>query len=79
MAAPVVSGVLALLMQYFPEYSPLDIKNITVSSVLEPGIEVLVPGQSLESKYLPFNRLSRHGGIVNAYRAVQKAINGLEK
>lgn len=79
MAAPVVSGVLALLMQYFPEYSPLEIKNITVSSVLEPGIEVLVPGQSLESKYLPFNRLSRHGGIVNAYRAVQKAINGLEK
>ena len=52
MAAPVVSGVLALLMQYFLIF-PLDIKNITVSSVLEPGIEVLVPGQSLESKIPP--------------------------
>jgi subtilisin family serine protease len=78
MAAPVVSGVFALLMQYFPEYSPLEIKEIIVSSVVKTDEQIMLPGQSLEAQYVPFDSLSKHGGIVNAYRAVREALNGLE-
>ena len=78
MAAPVVSGVIALLMQYFPEYSPLEIKDIIVSSVVKTDEQILLPGQSLESQYVPFDHLSKHGGIINAYRAVREALKRLE-
>ena len=78
MAAPVVSGVFALLMQYFPEYSPLEIKEIIVSSVVKTDEQIMLPGQSLEAQYVPFDSLSKHGGIVNAYRAIREALNGLE-
>ena len=78
MAAPVVSGVIALLMQYFPEYSPLEIKDIIVSSVVKADEQILLPGQSLESQYVPFDHLSKHGGIINAYRAVREALKRLE-
>ena len=78
MAAPVVSGVFALLMQYFPEYSPLEIKEIIVSSVVKTDEQIMLSGQSLEAQYVPFDSLSKHGGIVNAYRAVREALNGLE-
>ena len=78
MAAPVVSGVFTLLMQYFPEYSPLEIKEIIVSSVVKTDEQIMLPGQSLEAQYVPFDSLSKHGGIVNAYRAVREALNGLE-
>ena len=78
MAAPVVSGVFALLMQYFPEYSPLEIKEIIISSVVKTDEQIMLPGQSLEAQYVPFDSLSKHGGIVNAYRAVREALNGLE-
>jgi len=64
MAAPVVSGVIALLMQYFPEYSPLEIKDIIVSSVVKTDEQILLPGQSLEALYVPFDSLSKHGGII---------------
>ena len=78
MAAPVVSGVIALLMQYFPEYSPLEIKEIIVSSVVKTDEQIMLPGQSTEAQYVPFFNLSKYGGIINAYRAVREALNGLE-
>ena len=78
MAAPVVSGVFALLMQYFPEYSPLEIKEIIVSSVVKTDEQIMLPGQSTEAQYVPFFNLSKYGGIINAYRAVREALNGLE-
>lgn len=78
MAAPMVSGVIALLMQYFPEYSPLEIKEIIVSSVVKTDKKIKLPGQSTDAQYVPFVNLSKHGGIINAYRAVREALNGLE-
>ena len=78
MAAPVVSGVFALLMQYFPEYSPLEIKEIIVSSVVKTDEQIMLPGQSSEAQYVSFFNLSKYGGIINAYRAVREALNGLE-
>jgi subtilisin family serine protease len=71
MAAPVVSGVAALLMAYFPELSAKDVREIIVNSYTDLGkMKVTVPGTN---KQKPFKKLSRTGGVVNAYNAVKMA------
>jgi len=72
MAAPVVSGVAALLLSYFPSLTPEQVKGIIVEtarpmrdlSVNQPGSETQVP----------FGTLSRTGGVIDAYAAVKRAI-----
>jgi cell wall-associated protease len=72
MAAPAVAGVAALLMTYFPEFSAVEIKNIlTESSRKFDGMIVEQPGSK---NPIPFGQLSKTGGIVNAYDAVQLAM-----
>jgi subtilisin family serine protease len=72
MAAPAVAGVAALLMTYFPEFTAVEIKNIlTESSRRFDGIVIPVPGSK---DVAPFAQLSKTGGIVNAYDAVQLAM-----
>lgn len=71
MAAPVVSGVAALLMSYFPELSAIDVKEIILeSSIKYTDKEVNMPGKKSS---IPFGKLSTTGGIVNVYAAVQLA------
>ncbi len=76
MACPAVAGVAAMLMSYFPEFSALEIKNIILESVRKfDGLRVLRPGtQTL----VEFDQLSKTGGIVNAYDAVQMALKKME-
>jgi subtilisin family serine protease len=72
MAAPVVSGLAALLMAYYPELKAADVKKIIVNSatsyadqrVVKPG----APGDKV-----PFGTLSSTGGIVNALAAIRMA------
>jgi cell wall-associated protease len=72
MAAPAVAGVAALLMTYFPEFSAVEIKSIlTESSRKFDGMIVEQPGSK---NPIPFGQLSKTGGIVNAYDAVQLAL-----
>lgn len=72
MAAPVVSGVTALLMSYYPDLSTAQIKKIILKSAVDyPGLTVDVPGDS--EKTVPFKKLSVSNGIVNVYEAVQLA------
>ena len=71
MAAPVVSGVAALLMSYYPELSAIQIRNILNDSVVRfDGLNVTVPGVG---KKAPFSSLSMSGGLINAARAVELA------
>ncbi len=76
-AAPVVTGVTALLMSYFPELSPYEIKDIIMKSVTNvKNIKVMLPNKNnkeLISK-VKFNELCVSGGIVNAEKAVKLAI-----
>ncbi len=68
MAAPVVSGVAALVWSYFPELSYLQLKEILMKSVAIPSnIDRTLPGT--EDK-INFSELSVTGGIVNAYNAI---------
>ncbi|MCA0377748.1 MAG: S8 family serine peptidase [Gemmatimonadetes bacterium] len=73
MAAPVVSGVAALLLAYFPTLTPMDVKSIILESVRTfPGLEVEKPGG--DGQKVPFAALSRTGGLVDAYAAVKLAL-----
>ena len=72
MAAPVVSGLAALLMAYYPQLTAADVKRIILESATRKGTQRVVrPGS--EGDLVPFSSLSATGGIVNAYNAVRKA------
>ena len=71
-AAPVVSGVAALLMSHFPTLSAADVKRILMATVTKfPNTQVIKPGS--RTARVPFASLSVSGGIVNAYEAVKMA------
>lgn len=70
MAAPVVSGVAALIMSYYPNLSAVQVKNILEKSVSKPAEKVSNPGGGPE---VNLSELSVYGGIVNAYKAVKLA------
>jgi subtilisin family serine protease len=72
MAAPVVTGVAALVMSYYPELSAYDVKRILLNSATRhPDQLVRRPGS--KSDKVPFGTLSVTGGIVNAYQALKMA------
>ncbi|MCH1572148.1 MAG: S8 family serine peptidase, partial [Longimicrobiales bacterium] len=72
MAAPVVSGVAALLMAYFPDLDAADVRRIILeSSVTYADQMVARPGDGAR---IPFGRLSVTGGVVNVYEAVRMAL-----
>ena len=68
MASPVTSGVAALLLSYFPELSPLEVKQILLESTRKfDNLTISKPGGKGEVK---FSELSKTGGLINAYHAV---------
>ncbi|MBX6364472.1 MAG: S8 family peptidase [Gemmatimonadetes bacterium] len=72
MAAPVVSGLAALILAYYPNLSAADVKRIILESATRyPTESVLKPGGSGE--HVAFGSLSATGGIVNAYNALKLA------
>jgi subtilisin family serine protease len=70
MASPVVTGLAALLMDYFPNLSAADVKRIILSSAVRYSQSVERPGGGSTT----FGELSSTGGIVNAYQAVKMAM-----
>jgi subtilisin family serine protease len=73
MAAPVTTGVAALLMSYFPELTAEQVKDILIKSVVKyQDAKVNKPGDKKGEK-ISFNELSSTGGIVNALEAVKIA------
>jgi len=71
MSAPIVSGVAALLLSYFPSLSAEQVKEILLMTVFKPNQMVNKPKTKIP---VPFNSLSVSGGIVNAYNAVKFVI-----
>lgn len=71
-ASPITAGVAALLLEYYPNLSARQVKEIILKSAVSlKGTMVLKPGSTTEK--VDFATLSKTGGIVNAYRAVQIA------
>jgi subtilisin family serine protease len=72
MAAPVVSGLAALIMAYYPDLTAADVKRIILASATRMADQrVIRPGS--KSELVPFGSLSATGGIVNAYAALRMA------
>lgn len=76
MAAPVVSGTAALIMAYYPELSPHQVRQIILdNSIKYASQEVNLPNEGFqtESQKIPFPQLSASDGVVNVYHALLAA------
>ena len=71
MAAPVVSGVAAILRSHFPDLSALQVKGIIIESANPIQQKVIKPGS--DDKVL-LEDLSLSGGTVNAVKAFELAM-----
>jgi cell wall-associated protease len=70
MASPVVAGVAALILSYYPHLTPEQIRFCIEKGAQVTDTEVTIPGG--ETK-VPFNSLSRTGGFLNAYESLKIA------
>jgi subtilisin family serine protease len=71
MSAPVVAGVAALVMEYYPALSARQVRQVLMRSVMKlphPMVKMTATGSTVD-----FRTLSLSGGIVNAYNAVKLA------
>ena len=72
MAAPVVAGLAALVMSYYPQFSAAEVKEILLDSATSYA-EQMVTQPGSESTMVAFGSLSHTGAIVNAYEALSLA------
>jgi subtilisin family serine protease len=70
MAAPVVSGMAAVIRSYFPTLTAEQVKRVLEESVIKLDQEVIKPGGD---ELIPFAELSKTGGVVNLYQAYELA------
>ncbi len=75
MAAPVVAGLAALLLEYFPDLSAEQLKYVIEKSVTPISDKVILPGtQGDDPKMVSLSDISITGGEINAYNAVKLAM-----
>ncbi|TSJ39696.1 S8 family serine peptidase [Mucilaginibacter corticis] len=72
MAAPVVTGLAALIREYYPKLSAMQVKEIILQSVSKVSHHVTI-NKNGQPVSVPFSDLCRTGGIVNAYEALRLA------
>ena len=70
MASPVVAGVAAFILEYYPNLSPQQVKMVIEKSSVKPAEKVKNP-ETGEMVYL--SDISKSGGFVNAYEAIKLA------
>lgn len=70
MASPVVAGLAAFILQYYPALSPAQVKMIIEKSAQNPGTNVKNPGND---EMVNLNELCKTGGIINAFEAIKLA------
>jgi cell wall-associated protease len=69
MAAPVVSGLAAMLLSYYPQLSATQLKEIIIKSVVKIPHKVKVKNELDQNSRILFSDLCTSGGVVNAYNA----------
>ena len=71
MAAPMVSGLAALLLSHHPNLTARQVRTLILDSALRYGDRMVArPGTN---ETVPFASLSQTGAVVNAYAALQQA------
>nr|WP_121270855.1 S8 family peptidase [Pedobacter schmidteae] len=73
MAAPVVSGLAALILSYYPDLKPKAVREIIMKSVTKVVQKVKKESEVGGSERVAFRELCVSGGIVNAYEALKLA------
>ncbi|MDB5089223.1 MAG: Peptidase, partial [Mucilaginibacter sp.] len=71
MAAPLVSGLAALIWEYYPKLTAIQIKDIIMKTVTKINYKVMENGN--KKVLVPFSDVCISGGIVNAYNALKLA------
>lgn len=74
MATPVVTGVAALLMSYFPKLTAADVKKLILDTATRYADTMVARPGSTDGEKVRFGALSATGGVVNAYAAVKAAL-----
>ncbi|MDP4130639.1 MAG: S8 family peptidase [Bacteroidota bacterium] len=70
MASPVVAGLAALIREYYPKLTALQVKDIILRSVTPVHHKVVVKDGKGNEEQVPFSDICVSGGIVNAYNAL---------
>ncbi len=70
MACPVVAGIAAFLLEYYPDLSAKQLKYVIEKSAMPLNENVKLPGTDNK---VPLSDLSKTGGLVNAYEAAKLA------
>lgn len=71
-SSPITAGIAALVLEYYPALSSKQLKQVILASATPlTGTMVYKPGSKTEK--VDFTTLSKTGGIVNAYKALQIA------
>ncbi len=70
MASPVVAGMAALILSYYPTLSAEQVKYAIEKSAVAPLYKVNIPGTE---KVVNMSDLCKSGGVVNAYEAIKLA------
>jgi subtilisin family serine protease len=70
MASPVVAGLAAFILQYYPNLTPAQVKMVIEKSSQNPAMKVKDPGTGEE---VSLGDISRSGGVINAYEAIKLA------
>jgi cell wall-associated protease len=73
MAAPVTTGVAAVIREYFPELKAAEVKALLMKTVTPYTKKVKVPGKPKEKRTL--QEMSVSGGVVNLYNAVNSLLS----
>jgi len=69
-ASPIVAGVAAFLLEYYPNLSAQQLKMVIEKSAIKPTEKVKVPGTD---NMVSLGSISQSGGFVNAYEAIKLA------
>lgn len=72
MASPVVAGVAALILSYYPDLSARQLKEI-IEKTASPLPDNMVNKPGSKDEMIDFSELSTSGGLVNVYEALKLA------
>jgi subtilisin family serine protease len=70
MACPLVAGIAALTLEYFPTLSAKQLKYVIERSAQKPQYKAIKPGTD---ETVDLGDICKTGGIVNAYEALKLA------
>lgn len=76
-ASPATAGVAAMIMSYFPNLTPAQVKDVLIKSTRK--FDNLMVKKSDKTGVVKFSELSSSGGLLNAYEAVKLALTMYSK